>query len=475
MNCTDLFSEVEPGCRDKVAVWLPTGKQATYGELREIARRTEKLMRDKGLRPGDNVLLFDHLGPSLYGALLGLMGMGVGVALVEPWMPVAKINHVIPSVKPKAFLTNSLGKIWGSRVGAIRGIPHWINTKEIHRTSMAAVNTESVDPQSPAIITFTSGTTGNPKGMVRSHQYLVDQHRILSHSLHSDNQASEPAGADLCIFANFVLSNLASGRSSVVMPPQWRPEYFKAIDLLPNSLQPVSLTCGPAFLLKLMELGKATSLKSVHVGGALTDCWIFEKAFGIWKDTDWTHLYGSTEAEPVATACAKEAVKKSRQAGYFQTLFLGQPIAEIQSQLEPDTVWITGPHVCPKYLANDEENRKCKRQDETGQVWHRMGDRITSNDGWWYSGRENQPKEEFDLEQKVYQTIKSSAAFLHRTESGSIHLYAETQSAFSAPIKSEFPQIEKFISTKIRRDRRHRARIDRKKSLRRPLWNQLVG
>ena len=94
------------------------------------------------------------------------------------------------------------------------------------------------------------------------------------------------------------------------------------------------------------------------MGGALTDCGIFERGFTKWPNVDWKHLYGSTEVEPVAVADARVAVSKSRARSYFQTLYLGQPIADIQYELEPNTVWVTGPHVCPRYLTNEEEREK---------------------------------------------------------------------------------------------------------------------
>lgn len=475
MNGTELFFREERHRRDEIALWLPPGRSVTFGELKALGASAQAVMRGHDIGPGDSVLLFEPLGPRLYGAVLGLMALGVGVALVEPWMPVEKIDHVVRVLRPKAFLAHPVGQLWGARVRAIREIPHWIRTTLIHEAA-TGVTVEDVDGDSAGIITFTSGTTGSPKGMVRTHRYLVDQHRILTESLGSDAFQ----GPDLCIFANFVLANLASGRGSVIVPPRWRTRDLRAIDALPRDLRPETLTCGPAFLLRILDEASLPGLKSIHVGGALTDCAILERGFAKWPAAHWTHLYGSTEVEPVAAADARLAVERSREKGFFQTLFLGSPIPDIAAEQTPDTVWVTGPHVCPKYLANEEENRKYKRRDELGRVWHRMGDRITVEDGaWWYAGREAQPASDFLLEQKLYTVLGSSAAFVEREPAGTLVVYCQAAERREKLIRDAFPEVGRVVDTTIRRDRRHKARIDRAASKprvdrvassRRPSW-----
>lgn len=469
LNCVDLAIRQ---CREKpdaTALWLPgnrAGSSTSFAELEDLARRTQKLLLHNGLHQGEVVLLMDELGPRLYAVVMAVLAMGASIMLVEPWMPIANIEHAVKAAQPKIFLSNFPGKVWGLRIPAIRHIRRWLSPSSINKvTGAAPLQIVSVDPDQPAILTFTSGTTGRPKGVVRNQGTLLNQHTILDRALAADHRS----GPDLCIFANFVLNNLASGRCSLIIPPKWKGTHLKQLDQLPKPLKPETLTCGPGFLLTLMSKASLPTLRSVNIGGALTDCWIFEKGFEKWPDSDWSHIYGTTEAEPVAVCDARVAVKNSRKRHLFQTLYLGKPIDNIETEIGPDGLWVTGAHVCPHYLGNAEENRLNKKEDDQGRVWHFMGDRVrildASEGGWWFSGRASQALEDFELEQYIYMKLQSSKTFLHRHGNDELYLLGEDVGSLSLQDDEALRCIKQALELRIYRDHRHRARIDRTKSV----------
>lgn len=462
VNCVSLFLEQARARGPSPALWLPGEGVTTYAELRRIAVRAQHLADTAGVRAGDRVLLLESLGAPLYGAVIGLLGMGATVLLVEPWMPVARLEQVVASAAPRAFLSGCLGWLWGMRVGAVRRIPRWLWSRRLRGAAGAEMRVEPVEGQQPAILTFTSGTTGAPKGVVRTHAGLTAQHGILSRALGLE----VASGADLVIFANFALLNLASGRPSVIVPPAWKAADLRAVDALPDSLQPRSLTCGPAFLERVMQQASLRRLEHLHIGGALTDTASFEAAFQRWPEAQVRHVYGSTEAEPVAVADARESVRHSRDRGLVQTLHLGRPVPEIASEPTPEGLWVTGAHTCPCYLGNDDENRRTKKTDAGGRIWHNMGDRVRPDaDGWWYAGRVDQPPEDFALEQRIYAVLGSTASFVFRATDGACRLAGQGVSARDGELRRTFPELAGVVETTVVRDRRHRARIDRRASL----------
>ena len=466
MNCTELFFKQAKERPETIALFDFKGNKTTFKDLSRMSFLAQNELRKEGMKPGDTILLQEFPGPRLYSLVIGILSLGATAILVEPWMPIQNIEKVINEVKPKLFFSGFIGKLWGLRVKGVRNIDRWIGPSLFKKPipSKDHFILEDVEDNIPGIITFTTGTTGDPKGVVRNQGYLVHQHRILSKVLEIDKHK----GTDLCVFANFVFLNLASGRPSLIMPMKWTEKNFKKLDELPDELRPETVTSGPSYLMHLIKYAKLPNLKGGHIGGALTDIWIFEEAIKKWPKAEWTHVYGSSEAEPVGVVDLKEAVLKSKEKGYFQTLCLGKPVSDISVQNEKDALWVSGDHVCPRYIGNEEENRKNKRKDENGKIWHNMGDRIKQdNSVMWYSGRSGQPQEEFDLEQKVYQFLKSSLSFVtnHPKEKRLI-LVGEKLKGKEDQIKKEFPSISEIVHGKIIRDIRHRSRINRVESLR---------
>lgn len=449
----------------RVALWLPDHGALTFAELDVLARRAATSLLKTRIKPGDRILLFVDLGFELYAWIIAAARLGVAVLLVEPWMPLSRIERIVESQGPYVFVASRLGTLWGMRVRSIRQIPHHLGAGAIRSASLDPHGTEPVSPDLPCIITFTSGSTGDPKGIVRTHGYLKAQLDALNDSLHF----ADYAGPDLCIFANFALANLANGRPSLVIPNQWRPRHLDMLRDLPRDLAPETITAGPAFMARLLGSGGPSSLRAIHIGGALTDNAFFDRVFARWPEAHVSHVYGSTEAEPVAHTDAREAVVKSRSLGFFQTVYLGHPWRGLKAKIEGDETWIQGPHVAPEYLDNPAANTAFKKRDEAGHLWHRMGDRIVERDGGWYfAGRERQNLKDFEMEQRLYDLLGHSQAFIFRDQNQSLDIYLEHQGESpKALVKAAFPEVRHVMATKIIRDRRHRARIDRERSMRR--------
>jgi acyl-CoA synthetase (AMP-forming)/AMP-acid ligase II len=460
---------------DRAALIFPERAVMSFGQLEREAKRYQLALKAIGIGKGETVLLGEPPCPELYAFTLAALAQGTAVAVIEPWMPLSRIESVVEGLHPRLFLTGLLGRFWGVRSRSIRTIPYWMSLIGLRKKaliqpadSVGSLDVNYLEPNHLGLVAFTSGTTGLPKGVPRRHEYLIHQHRVLKEALHHDHHEKP----ELTIFANFVFANLASARGSVVIPSGWKAEHLRWAAELQGELAPETGTMGPAFLRKLVIEEGFSNIKSIHVGGALTDVAIFESAFGRFQDASFLHVYGSSEAEPVAVMDAKEAVQLSRQAGHFQTLALGRVIPQIELKSELSTTWVKGSHVCPMYIGKSEnvaeENRFNKRLDEDGSVWHAMGDRVKLREGiLWYGGRSSQSEPDFLKEQQLYQLADSSKLFLNRGPTGELELYCENLNDCLSGIR---PEIETWrestdlFRTTIVRDRRHRARIDRVKS-----------
>ncbi|MEX1100246.1 MAG: AMP-binding protein, partial [Bacteriovoracaceae bacterium] len=424
MNCVESYFQSSFSGSSRPAIVFFDGikalsnsrKNISFKKLTKNSIKAQRFLKSKGFNKGDAILLFEAPSPDMYAMILAMLASGIQIILVEPWMPLKNINKIIAQVRPKGFMSGAIGKLWGARSKEIRRVPVWFSSSKLNEQSLSAadeIQIEKMGPHALAILTFTSGTSGNPKGVHRKHQFLVDQAQVLKKYLHYEQHP----GMDMTIFTNVALLNLGMGKGSLLIPSKWPKRVLNQIDLLPKEYAPDTLAAGPAFLIKLMNNAKAESLRSFHMGGALADCWIYEKAFKRWPTGNFTHVYGSSEAEPVALADLRSAVALSKKRNYFQTLYLGRPIKDIEIDQEKDTLWVAGPHVSPLYEGDDQANRQNKRLDSQGRAWHNMGDRINiDTEGFWYRGRSFQEEEDFDLEQELYQRLGHSKCFIKRED-----------------------------------------------------------
>ncbi len=479
MNCLDNYINSQHLHSEAAAILFYKGQKSfqntvSFKDLTNLIISAQHYLRSINFERGDNLIIFEQPTAGLYAFILATLGLGGSIMLIEPWMKVSSINMIIRKHKPKALMTSQIGYLLLARSKEVRSIKRIFSSKVLKKYSnpKGSITVEPMSADDNAILTFTSGTSGLPKGVHRKHQFLIDQSDVLKKYLpyqHCDK-------LDLTIFTNLTLINLTLGKGSLIIPNRWDYRTLKSLDSLPEKYTVDTVACGPEFLKRLLDWTETLSLDAFHLGGALCDNDLYHRAMTRWPNAKFHHVYGSTEAEPVCISELKHAVKISRKHGYYQTLYLGDTIDEIDLNLESGIAWVSGKHVSDLYEGDDYANAICKKIDEDGRVWHNMGDRIIKREeGYFYQGRDFQTPDEFETEQTVYALLKSSQSFL-KSINNKLVLLGENIEDKKKLITQHFPQIDDVITRKIIRDIRHRSRIDRDASFYKgvPMKNILI-
>ncbi|MBN9735610.1 MULTISPECIES: AMP-binding protein [unclassified Pseudonocardia] len=280
----------------------------TYGELLDESERVAGRLLELA-EPGEHVALW---APNVaewiivqYGAALaGLVLVALNPALREP-----ELEHALRLSRSTALLhadtsgSNDLAATAAAvapRVGSIRSVVRLSRADELLGDPVG--HEERSAPGRPAMMQFTSGTTGTPKGVLLRHRSLVNNARLTM--LAAEVTEAPVAIAPLPAFhtAGCVISALgpATLGGTVVLIDRFEPgRVLEAIhDEHATVLMSVPTVLGAVLRAAEERGGDAPRLETVFVGAATAPGTMID-AVGRRFGAHVHNLYGQTELSPV--------------------------------------------------------------------------------------------------------------------------------------------------------------------------------
>ena len=379
---------------DQLAIVDKNGKRYTYGDFsRHIAWSREKLQK-KGVKKGTRVLIAVPMSMELYAILEAVFSLGAVAVFLDPWLKGKQMGKIIRQVRPDVFVIVSKYKWLAMLLPATWSIRRWWSVGKIQK-SQKEWTFEPVTDHDVALITFTGGSSGMPKGADRTFGFLAAQLKALETHLAAGRQEVD--------FTNFPIVGLAgfAAGNAVVVPSLNLMKVHKANSALIGqqieSEKVTRLILSPGLLKKVVEgwllKPSATAVKKVITGGAPIPFSLIRKSVAHFPDINFEAIYGSTEAEPIALTSFREMLQKTGDP--FKGVLVGKPVKEtkvclirthtgpIQTEhFEPlkternkvGEVLVTGDHVNSSYFENEQAFRENKVVDRNGVIWHRTGD-----------------------------------------------------------------------------------------------------
>ncbi|HEX6068359.1 MAG TPA: AMP-binding protein [Longimicrobiaceae bacterium] len=417
-NIAARLFERASGDPDRVAIVETRGgrvRRTTFGELAGRVERTAAAMAAAGVGRG-RVLLFVPMSIDLYVALLATLHAGATAVFVDAWANRRRLDAAVRLAGPDLLIAPPPVHLLRLASPALRRIPrHWAAGRRLlplarhERAGRPAP--APARPDDPALITFTTGSTGSPKAAVRSHGLLWAQHLALAHHL-----GLGPDDVDMPTLPIFVLNNLALGVPSVL--PDFDPRRPADIDpariMSQIEREEVTTTSGsPAFYARLAgwcrEQGRPLHVR-LWTGGAPVYPPLARQLEEVTGGRAHV-VYGSTEAEPIAGIGAGAMLRAMADGGAGDGICCGVPVPEIEVRIirpvdgpvalgmggwtewevrrgEAGEIVVAGEHVVGEYLHAPEETLRHKIR-EGERVWHRTGDagRVAEDGALWLLGR----------------------------------------------------------------------------------------
>ncbi|MBI1200330.1 MAG: long-chain-fatty-acid--CoA ligase [Phenylobacterium sp.] len=335
--------------------------RTTYAQIHERAKKLSNALRGLGVLPGDRVATLAWNTGRHVEAWYGIMGIGAVCHTLNPRLFADQLCYIINHAEDKIIFTDLtfvpvLAEnrarmptvehivVMTDRAG-MKGVdlPGALCFEDLVERSSAECDWGGFDENTAAGLCYTSGTTGNPKGVLYSHRSNF-LHTLVT--LGADVMGLSARDTVLPVVPMFhanawgLAFSCAAVGAKMVMPGQ-KLDGASVHELLETEGVTFSAAVPTVWQMLLAHLretkGELSTLKRVVIGGSAVPEAIvrgFRDEYGV----DVTHAWGMTETSPLGTQAtpnaAIAAMSEEEQLRY--KLKQGRPPLGVEMKLTDD-------------------------------------------------------------------------------------------------------------------------------------------
>jgi amino acid adenylation domain-containing protein len=398
-----------------------SGKSLTYGELALRSSSLARVLREQGVRRGDRVGIFMNKSLEAVISLYGIMKAGAAYVPLDPFAPHTRLSYVIKDCGIRCLISKgekhaALQHILTADTGleCILGIDDGeelpcksISWRVIFDAPPLTSPYEKLTEQDLSYILYTSGSTGNPKGIVHTHRSALsfalwghDTYKVSSQDRLSNHA---PLHFDLSTFDLF--SSAIAGATTVIIP--------EAITKFPASLskliaeERISIWYSVPFaLIQLLQHGNLhlrdlSALRWILFAGEVFPTKHLRQLMTALPDVHFSNLFGPTETNvctyynlPPVLADSDETIPIGRPCENVEDLVVDGDNRPVEPG-EVGELLIRGGIVMRGYWGQPEKNKRGffhrRNVSDLEDLFYRTGDlvQLMADGNYRYRGRKD--------------------------------------------------------------------------------------
>jgi amino acid adenylation domain-containing protein len=290
------------------------GKGLTYTELWSQVNSLARVLRDRGVQRGDRVGIYMNKSLESAIALYGIMQAGAAYVPLDPFAPPSRlafvvrdcgIRHLVSKPEKQSQLEDILSEtpdvehVIGIDAEAGLTVPS-ISWDEVRSASSETVDAGTIE-MDLAYILYTSGSTGNPKGIMHTHRSGLSfaEWAVRVYGLRPEDRLSNhaPLHFDLSTFDFF--AGALAGATTVIIP-EALTKFPANMSRLMESERISVWYSVPFALIQLLQRGglperDLSNLRWILFAGEVFPTKHLRELMQALPDIRFSNLYGPTE------------------------------------------------------------------------------------------------------------------------------------------------------------------------------------